>query len=162
MNEKFLQVNNTDDDDTPRKIAIRKYKAVQATERRNKLREKITLIQALISTHDWKRGIITSNCINAKIGRDCADCAQFRSGALSLTVYGNAKCEAKSIWSGGSVTVTVGHDLVIEGQVKHVNLDVSCGGNMATTEEAIIGQEQWVKVNCFILKFYFNHKNYFE
>ncbi|KAK6107630.1 hypothetical protein QQG55_28955 [Brugia pahangi] len=141
-----IKVNNMDDDDTPRKIAIRKYKAVQATERRNKLREKITLIQALISTHDWKRGIITSNCINAKIGRDCADCAQFRSGTLSLTVYGNAKCEAKSIWSGGSVTVTVGHDLVIEGQVKHVNLDVSCGGNMATTEEAIISQEQWVKI----------------
>uniref|UniRef100_A0A0R3RZZ0 ANK_REP_REGION domain-containing protein n=1 Tax=Elaeophora elaphi TaxID=1147741 RepID=A0A0R3RZZ0_9BILA len=140
-----IKTNNTDDD-TPRKIAVRKYKAIQASERRNKMREKITLIQALISTHDWKRGVITSNNINAKIGRDCADCAQFRSGTLALTVYGNAKCEAKSIWTGGSVTVTVGHDLIIEGQVKHVNLDVSCGGNMATSEESIISQEQWVKI----------------
>ncbi|VDM18387.1 unnamed protein product [Wuchereria bancrofti] len=63
-----IKVNNTEDD-TPRKIAVRKYKAVQATERRNKMREKITLIQALISTHDWKRGIITSNCINAKVSK---------------------------------------------------------------------------------------------
>ncbi|EJD73580.1 hypothetical protein LOAG_19002, partial [Loa loa] len=60
-----VKVNNTDDD-TPRKIAIRKYKTIRASERRNKMREKITLIQALISTHDWKRGIITSNNINAK------------------------------------------------------------------------------------------------
>ncbi|VDK75943.1 unnamed protein product [Onchocerca ochengi] len=140
-----IKANNRDDD-TPRKIAIRKYKAIQASERRNEMREKITLIQALISTHDWKRGIITSNKINAKIGRDCADCAQFRSGTLVLTVYGNAKCEAKSIWTGGSVTVTVGHDLIIEGQVKHVNFDISCGGNMATTEESIISQDQWVKI----------------
>ncbi|VDK79058.1 unnamed protein product [Litomosoides sigmodontis] len=141
-----IKVKDTDDDDTPRKIAVRKYKAIQASERRNKMREKITLIQALISMHDWKRGIITSNNINAKIGRDCIDCAQFRSSTLVLTVCGNAKCEAKSIWNGGSVTVTVGHDLVIEGQVKHVNLDVSCGGNVTATEEAIIHQEQWVKV----------------
>lgn len=63
----FLQVNNTNDD-TPRKIAVRKYKAIRASERRNKMREKITLIQALISTYDWKRGIITSNNINAKVG----------------------------------------------------------------------------------------------
>ncbi|KAM3717611.1 tRNA nuclease CdiA [Dirofilaria immitis] len=140
-----VKTNNMDDN-TPRKIANRKYKTIQASERRNKMREKITLIQALISTHDWKRGVITSNNINAKIGRDCADCAQFRSGTLALTIYGNAKCEAKSIWTGGSVTVIVGHDLIIEGQVKHVNLDVSCGGNMATTEESIISQEQWVKI----------------
>lgn len=40
---------------------------MQASERRNEMREKITLIQALISTHDWKRGIITSNSINAKV-----------------------------------------------------------------------------------------------
>lgn len=40
------------------------------------------------------------------------------------------------------------------GQVKHVNLDVSCGGNLAITEEAIISQEQWAKVN-FSFKFYF-------
>ncbi|KAL3984582.1 hypothetical protein ACH3XW_35115 [Acanthocheilonema viteae] len=140
-----IKINNIDND-TPRKIAVRKYKAIHASERRNKRREKITLIQALISTHDWKRGIITSNNINAKIGRDCADCAQFRSSTLALTVYGNAKCEAKSIWTGGSVTVVVGHDLIIEGQVKHVNLDVSCGGNVASTEEAIISQEQCAKI----------------
>uniref|UniRef100_A0A915Q2W3 Uncharacterized protein n=1 Tax=Setaria digitata TaxID=48799 RepID=A0A915Q2W3_9BILA len=141
-----IKKSNTDDDDTPRKVAVRKYRAVHASERRNKMREKITLIQALISTHDWKRGTITSNNIIAKVGRDCADCAQFRSSTLVLTVYGNAKCEAKSIWTGGSVTVSVGHDLIIEGQVKHVNLDVSCGGNVATTEEAIVSQEQWVKI----------------
>lgn len=134
------------DENTPRRIAAKKYKEIQASGKRNDVREKITLIQALISTHDWRRGTISSHNINAKIGRDCADCAQFRSTTLSLTIYGNAKCEANSIWACGSVTLFVGHDLIIEGQVKHVNLDILCGDNVATTEDAVVSQEQWVKV----------------
>lgn len=55
------------DDNTPRKIAARKYKEMRMSERRNNLREKITLIQALINTHDWRRGTITSSTISAKV-----------------------------------------------------------------------------------------------
>ncbi|KHN81985.1 hypothetical protein Tcan_07547 [Toxocara canis] len=123
---------------TPRRIAAKKYKEIRTGERRNKLREKITLIQALMCTHDWKRGLITSNIIVAKIGRDCGDCAQFRASTLVLTTRGSAKCEADSIWSSGSVALTVGTELIFEGQVKHRHLEVSCGGNVTTAEEAII------------------------
>ncbi|VDN02877.1 unnamed protein product [Thelazia callipaeda] len=125
------------DEDTPRRIAARKYKAVSTTESRNKMREKITLIQALISTHEWKRGIITSNIINAKVGQNCSDCAQFRSTNLTMTIYGNAKCETKSIWTSG--------------QIKHASLDVSCGGNIIAAEESLISQDRWVKIHASVL-----------
>uniref|UniRef100_A0A0M3IMR2 ANK_REP_REGION domain-containing protein n=1 Tax=Ascaris lumbricoides TaxID=6252 RepID=A0A0M3IMR2_ASCLU len=180
---------------TPRRIAAKKYREIRIGERRNKLREKITLIQALMSTHDWKRGLITSNVVVAKIGRDCGDCAQFRASTLILTTRGNAKCEADSIWSSGSVTLTIGNDLNFEGrdcgdcaqfrastlilttrgsakceadsiwssgsvtltigndlnfegQVKHRHVEVSCGGNVTTTEDAIISEENWAKISC--------------
>ncbi|VDK52939.1 unnamed protein product [Gongylonema pulchrum] len=117
------------------------------SERRNNSLEKITLIQALIRTHEWRRGIITSNIVKAEVGQECADCAQFRSALLTITICGNAKCETDSIWSSGSVKLTVGCDLIIEGQVKHLNLNVSCAGSVTIAEEAVVSQRQWAKVS---------------
>lgn len=133
---------------TPKRIAAKKYREIRTAERRNKLREKITVIQALMNTHDWRRGLITSETISAKIGRDCADCAQFRATNLHLTAHGTAKCETDSIWTSSSVILNVDNDLIFEGQVKHQHLDAYCGGSVMTTEDAIVSQEMWAKIRC--------------
>ncbi|MFH4974703.1 hypothetical protein AB6A40_001412 [Gnathostoma spinigerum] len=133
---------------TPKKLAARKYREMKIRERKNLFREKVAIIQALICTHHWRRGLITSKTIDASIGHDCDDCAQFRGSDLSLTVRGNAVCEIDSIWTSGSVTMTVGRNTFFNGQIKHQSLEVVCNDDLETHDNAIVRQEYFAKISC--------------
>uniref|UniRef100_A0A0N5B025 Beta_helix domain-containing protein n=1 Tax=Syphacia muris TaxID=451379 RepID=A0A0N5B025_9BILA len=133
---------------TPKKMAGLKYRKIRVTERRNKFREKITVIQALMVTHDWRRGLIMSNSIVAKVDRDCEDCAQFRATKLELTTCGNAQCELNSIWTCESVNLHIGNDLVIEGQVKNQDFSVECNGEVCIQRDGIVSQKNSAKIVC--------------
>ena len=52
---------------TPKKIANMKYREIRDNEQRNRYRERITVIQALMATNEWRRGLICSNSITAKV-----------------------------------------------------------------------------------------------
>ncbi|TKR86494.1 hypothetical protein L596_011078 [Steinernema carpocapsae] len=127
---------------TPKRFALRRYKEISNVAQRNSQREKIFQISALFSIHDWRRGMISAPSILATVVRDCQDCAQFKAEKLELRVGQSAKSESDSIWSSGTVEMHVGKDLIIDGQVKHLSWNLDCVGNIITSGEAIVSEEE--------------------
>ncbi|KAK0411231.1 hypothetical protein QR680_005552 [Steinernema hermaphroditum] len=126
---------------TPKRFALRRYKEISSVAQRNSQRQKISQISALLTIHDWRRGVIAAPSVVSSVARDCQDCAQFKAEQLALRVGHSAWCEADSIWSSGSVEMHVGRDVVFEGQVKHLGLRLECLGGVETHGEAIVSQE---------------------
>ncbi|CAI4221093.1 unnamed protein product [Auanema sp. JU1783] len=132
---------------TLRQEAIKKYHEKKGESLLNKNRANITLINALFTIHDWKRGTIQSSAILAVIGKRCDDCAQFSAQELQMKIGSSATVEKDSIWSSSWIEMEVGADMTILGQVKHKTLIVSCVGTVRVTQTAIINHEIFARIN---------------
>ncbi|CAJ0929391.1 unnamed protein product, partial [Mesorhabditis belari] len=126
---------------TLRQTAIAKYREAKEKSTQNKSRQGITLINALLTVHEWRRGTIQASVIQANIEKDCADCAQFKAEQLQAKVGVDAAVEADSIWHCSHVELEVGGSLSISGQVKHKTGIFNVDGETTITSEAILSHE---------------------
>ncbi|KJH50138.1 hypothetical protein DICVIV_03701 [Dictyocaulus viviparus] len=133
---------------TLRQTAIAQCKEKREQSTLNRVRERITLINALLAVHDWRRGSIQAQAIHAVIKKNCDDCAQFNAKELQLKVGGSTTVEADSIWSSSYVELDVCTTVTIAGQVKLTSLLLTSGKSLKTTEDAIVSLELLGRVTC--------------
>ncbi|KAE9412055.1 hypothetical protein Angca_000623, partial [Angiostrongylus cantonensis] len=133
---------------TLRQAAIAQCREKREQSKLNRVRERITLINALLALHDWRRGSIQSRAIRAVVNKNCDDCAQFNAKELQMKVGGSATAEADSIWSSAYVEMDVGTTVTIAGQVKLTSLFLTAGSTLTTTADAIVALEMFGRFNC--------------
>ncbi|VDM52456.1 unnamed protein product [Angiostrongylus costaricensis] len=133
---------------TLRQAAIAQCREKREQSKLNRVRERITLINALLAVHDWRRGSIQSRAIRAVVNKNCDDCAQFNARELQIKVGGSATAEADSIWSSAYVELDVGTTVAIAGQVKLTSLFLTAGSTLTTTADAIVALEMFGRFNC--------------
>ncbi|CAI5451672.1 unnamed protein product [Caenorhabditis angaria] len=133
---------------TLRQSAIAEYKDAREKSNLNSVRERITLINALFVAHDWRRGSITANNIQAIIAMNCEDTAQFNAKTLKLKVGGSSSVEKDSIWSSTWVELEVKGNVIFNGQTKTRSLILHSGGLVSTSNDGILSFEQFVRVSC--------------
>ncbi|KHJ94719.1 hypothetical protein OESDEN_05349, partial [Oesophagostomum dentatum] len=113
----------------------------------NRVRERITLINALLAVRDWRRGSIQAKAIRAIINKNCDDCAQFNAKELQIKVGGSAIVEPDSIWSSTYVELDAWAAVTICGQVKLTSLVLTAGKALTTTADAIVALEMFGRLN---------------
>ncbi|CAJ0591706.1 unnamed protein product [Cylicocyclus nassatus] len=133
---------------TLRQAAIMQYREKREQSTLNRVRERITLINALLAVHDWRRGSIQSKAIRAVINKNCDDCAQFNARELQIKVGGSAIVETDSIWSSTYVELDAWAAVTICGQVKFTSLVLTAGKAVTTTADAIVALEMFGRLNC--------------
>ncbi|ETN84340.1 hypothetical protein NECAME_06902 [Necator americanus] len=133
---------------TLRQAAIKQYREKREQSTLNRVRERITLINALLAVHDWRRGSIQAKAIRAIINKNCDDCAQFNARELHIKVGGSATVEADSIWSSTYVELDALAAVTICGQVKFTSLVLTAGMAVTTTADAIVALELFGRLNC--------------
>ncbi|VDM76764.1 unnamed protein product, partial [Strongylus vulgaris] len=133
---------------TLRQAAIMQYREKREQSTLNRVRERITLINALLAVHDWRRGSIQSKAIRAIISKNCDDCAQFNARELQIKVGGSAIVETDSIWSSTYVELDAWSAVTICGQVKLTSLVLTAGKGVTTTADAIVALEMFGRLNC--------------
>uniref|UniRef100_A0A7I4YWQ5 ANK_REP_REGION domain-containing protein n=1 Tax=Haemonchus contortus TaxID=6289 RepID=A0A7I4YWQ5_HAECO len=133
---------------TLRQAAIRQCREKRQQSTLNRVRERITLINALLAVHDWRRGTIEARAIRAILEKNCDDCAQFHAKELHVKVGGSATVEADSIWSSAYVELDAGASVMISGQVKLTSLLLTSGKSVTTTADAIVALEMFGRLNC--------------
>ncbi|KAL6740855.1 hypothetical protein Aduo_014167 [Ancylostoma duodenale] len=133
---------------TLRQAAIMQYREKREQSTLNRVRERITLINALLAVHDWRRGSIQAKAIRAVINKNCDDCAQFNARELHIRVGGSATVEADSIWSSTYVELDAMGAVTICGQVKLTSLVLTAGKAVTTTSDAIVALELFARLNC--------------
>ncbi|CAD6189545.1 unnamed protein product [Caenorhabditis auriculariae] len=133
---------------TLRQSAMQEYREARKKSSLNSARARITLINALFSAHDWRRGSIAAASIRATIARNCDDCAQFNAKQLQLKIGGSATVEKDSIWSSTWVEMDVAGSVTANGQVKLRTLILTAKGSVVTTSEAILSFEVFGRVSC--------------
>ncbi|CAJ0582047.1 unnamed protein product, partial [Mesorhabditis spiculigera] len=124
---------------TLRQTAIAKYREAKERSTQNNARSGLALINALLAVHDWRRGCIQANVIQANVGKNCEDCAQFN--AEHLQIAADAAVEADSIWHCGHVEMDVGGKFEACGQIKHKTAVFNVSKQCTISAEAIVSHE---------------------
>ncbi|CAB3396746.1 unnamed protein product [Caenorhabditis bovis] len=148
LNDRVQRSSTTKKNQTLRQSAIAEYKEARMKSERNSVREKITLINALFAAHDWKRGSISSLKIEAVVGRNCDDTAQFSANTLKLNIGGSATVEKDSIWSSTWVELDARSHVFLHGQSKTRSLIMHSNGTVVTTSDAILSAEMFARIQC--------------
>uniref|UniRef100_A0A8L8JZ19 ANK_REP_REGION domain-containing protein n=1 Tax=Heligmosomoides polygyrus TaxID=6339 RepID=A0A8L8JZ19_HELPZ len=133
---------------TLRQAAIKQCREKRQESTLNRVRERITLINALLAVHDWRRGTIEARAIRAVVEKNCDDCAQFNAKELHVKAGGSAAVESDSIWSSSYVELDAGGAVKIAGQVKLTSLLLTAGKDVTTTVDAIVALEMFGRLNC--------------
>ncbi|VDL71327.1 unnamed protein product [Nippostrongylus brasiliensis] len=133
---------------TLRQAAIRECREKRQQSTLNRVRERITLINALLAVHDWRRGAIEAPAIRATMAKNCDDCAQFTAKELHIKTGGSAAVESDSIWSSSYVELDVGSNVSISGQVKLTSFILTAGRRVTTTADAIVALEMFGRISC--------------